>query len=483
MNYGLTSTPSLNTSQCLVIGVFHDGHLPEFAKNIDQAHQGLLSRLVKRLQENGDMARQADIAGQSLLIIHCGEESHWSEDTFFARCTDILTCLLNERTIGATICLPPLKQRSPDWQIQQMLLLIENQRYQLLDFKSKPIKPYSLESIVFFLQGASQAIIPQAEHIADCIQYTRTLANLPANICTPSYLSQQAIKLAEAHADIQTTVLTPTDIAKLKMGALQAVAQGSLEPPQFIEVKYQGISDAPPIVLVGKGITFDSGGLTLKPGEAMTEMKYDMSGAAAVLGTLKACALLKLPINVVGLIAAAENMPSGSAMKPGDIITSMSGQTIEIINTDAEGRLVLADALTYAERFQPKFVIDIATLTGAVIVALGHITTGYMTTDDDLAQMIMTAAIESEDKAWRLPLFQGYQEALDSPMADMLNATFDRTAGSITAACFLSRFTEKYRWAHLDIAGSAWISGKKRNATGRPVPLLIQLLQNVSNSR
>ena len=234
---------------------------------------------------------------------------------------------------------------------------------------------------------------------------------------------------------------------------------------------------------MGKGITFDSGGLSLKPADGMAEMKYDMAGAASVLGTLKACALLKLPINVVGLLACAENLPGGTAVKPGDIITSMSGQTVEIINTDAEGRLVLADALTYAERFEPRFVIDMATLTGAVIVALGNVNSGLMTNDEALAQLILSAASESEDKVWRLPLDADYQEAIDSPLADMLNATFDRSAGSITAACFLSRFTDKYRWAHLDIAGTAWVSGKKRNATGRPVSLLIQLLRHVADSR
>ena len=212
----------------------------------------------------------------------------------------------------------------------------------------------------------------------------------------------------------------------------------------------------------------------------MDEMKYDMAGAASVFGAIKACALLKLPVNVIGLVASAENMPSGTAVKPGDIITSMSGQTVEILNTDAEGRLVLADALTYAERFNPSLVIDIATLTGAVIVALGGITTGFMTTDEELAERIMQAAKESEDKCWRLPLEEAYQDALDSPLADMINAGFDRSAGSITAACFLSRFTKNYRWAHLDIAGTAWISGKNRQATGRPVALLVEIVRHAA---
>ena len=307
---------------------------------------------------------------------------------------------------------------------------------------------------------------------------------MPANICTPTYLGEQAHELAKRHAQVKTKVFDEDDIRALGMGTFLAVTKGSQEPPRFIEIQYHGApSTQAPIVLVGKGITFDSGGLSLKPADAMPEMKYDMAGAASLIGTINACALLKLPINVVALLACAENMPSGTAVKPGDIVTSMSGQTVEIINTDAEGRLVLADALTYAERFKPEFVVDLATLTGAVIVALGSVHTGMMTNDDALAELILAASKESLDKVWRLPLDKDYQSALDSPLADMLNANFDRTAGSITAACFLSRFATSFRWAHLDIAGTAWVSGKKRNATGRPVPLLIELLCHVARSR
>ena len=236
-------------------------------------------------------------------------------------------------------------------------------------------------------------------------------------------------------------------------------------------------------MLVGKGITFDSGGISIKPAAGMEEMKYDMAGAASVLGTIKACAALALPINVVGLLACAENMPSGHAIKPGDIVTTMSGLSVEIANTDAEGRLVLADALTYAEQFNPRFVIDIATLTGAIIVALGYVNSGLMTTDDALAELILNAAHETQDKVWRMPLDKAYEDALESPLADLVNAGFDRSAGSISAACFLARFTKKYPWAHLDIAGTAWTPGKKNNATGRPVSLLIGLLRHVAHSR
>lgn len=483
MNYGLTSSPTLNTSNCLVIGLSDKGIFPAFAKPIDEKHHGLISRLASKLQENGDTVWQADIDGKSLLLVHCGDSANFDHDNLVKRMVDITAQLLKERISSATICMPQVNGQTPDWQVQHMLLLIEAQRYQLLEFKTKNPKPYSLESITFFLPKATPEIIERSQAIAEGIQFTRTLANMPANICTPTYLAKQAMELTKQHKQVQCKILDRDEMSKLGMGALLAVASGSIEPPQLIELQYKGGKDTAPIVLVGKGITFDSGGLSLKPAEAMVEMKYDMSGAATVLGTLKACALLKLPINVVGLIASAENMLSATAMRPGDIVTSMSGQTIEIINTDAEGRLVLADALTYAERFNPRFVLDVATLTGAIIVALGTINTGFVTEDDELAQLISIAAKESGDKAWRLPLEKGYQAAIESPLADMLNATFDRTAGSITAACFLSRFTTNYRWAHLDIAGTAWIFGKNRNATGRPVPLLIQLLSHVANSR
>ena len=483
MNYGLISTPTLKTSDCLVIGLFSDHILPEFAAAIDKKYDGLLGRLVKKLKEKGDIVWQSDVDDSSLMIIDCGDAAQFSAENLKKRLTDITACLLKERMMSATLCIPQVSQHSADWQLEQMVLQMDMQRYQLLDFKSKKSTPHALETVHFFLPNANNKAIETANAIAEGVRFTRTLANLPANVCTPTYLSQQAMDLATHHKTLKTTIFDQDDIRQLGMGALLAVAKGSSEAPQFIEIQYKGASDAPPIVLVGKGITFDSGGLSLKPADAMVEMKYDMAGAASVLGTLKACALLKLPIHVVGLLACAENMPSGTAVKPGDIITSMSGQTVEIINTDAEGRLVLADALTYAERFKPSFVIDIATLTGAVIVALGGVRTGFMTNDDDLAELINAAAHESEDKAWRLPLDESYQEALDSPLADMLNATFDRTAGSITAACFLSRFTEKYRWAHLDVAGTAWVSGKKRNATGRPVPLLIQMIRHAAYSR
>lgn len=480
MNYGLIDNPMPGEGECLIFGVFAD---TDFANKLDEPLQGLLSRLQKKLHDSGDWVWQAEVDNFSVMLIHCGEQADFDAVQLKKRMLDIGSILLKQRIESATICLPQVVGFDANWQVMQMVRHIDSQMYQLHDYKTKHKKPHALTSVKFVLKDATDEAIHTATAIATGIQLTKTLANMPANHCTPAFLGEQAIQLGKKHDSIKVKVMGTEELRQLGMGAFLAVAQGSEEPPRLIEMSYNGAGDKKPVVLVGKGITFDSGGLTLKPGEGMTEMKYDMAGAASVFGAINACALLKLPVNVVGLIASAENMPSGKAVKPGDIITSMSGQTIEILNTDAEGRLVLADTLTYAERFNPELVIDIATLTGAVIVALGNIATGFMTADDELAQQIMLASKESDDKCWRLPLDEAYQDALDSPLADMINAGFDRSAGSITAACFLSRFTKKYRWAHLDIAGTAWISGKNRQATGRPVSLLIQLLRHVAHSR
>jgi len=472
MNYELTTTPAINDTECLVIGVCCDNNPPDFIALLDKQHNGLVERLASKLAENGDTAWQTDFDGRSLLVIHCGSKASYTANVVSKRIADIAALLFKQRISSATICMPQLINHTPDWQVQQMLLQFDAQRYQLLDFKSKQNKPYAIESVLFFQPNSTEETIKTAQAIANGVQFARTLANYPANICTPTYIANEAVKLAHKHSKLNVKVHNREYMQAMGMGALLAVAQGSHEPPQLVELQYNGAgNDSAPVVLVGKGITFDSGGISIKPADGMNEMKFDMAGAASVLGTIKACALLNLPINVIGLLACAENMPGGGAIKPGDIITTHAGHTVEIVNTDAEGRLVLADALTYAEQFKPCLVIDIATLTGAVIIALGCVSTGVMTPDDDLANLILTAARESEDKTWRLPLDEAYQEALDSPIADMVNATFDRSAGSITAGCFLSRFTGNYRWAHLDIAG-----------TGRPVPLLVQLLRDLAHA-
>lgn len=347
--------------------------------------------------------------------------------------------------------------------------------------KAGALKKVSLLCVDAELTAVKQGLT-LGEALAHGVTLARELGNLPGNYCTPSHLAHEARQLAKAHKHIKVEVLERPALEKLKMGSFLSVTNGSAQPPKFIVLRYQGaaVSQAP-LVLVGKGITFDTGGISLKPGAGMDEMKYDMGGAASVLGTFRTIAALQPKVNLVGLIPTCENMPSGTATKPGDVVTSMSGQTIEVLNTDAEGRLILCDALTYAERFKPAAVVDIATLTGACVIALGHQHSGLFSADDELAQALLGAGQESLDTAWRMPLDEEYGESLKSNFADLGNVG-GREGGAITAAVFLSKFTKAYRWAHLDIAGSAWKSGAAKGGTGRPVGLLTQFILNQANA-
>ena len=351
--------------------------------------------------------------------------------------------------------------------------------YQVNAIKLKQADPVSLNEVTIFVEKSqikeAEAGVKHGLAISAGVSLAKDLGNLPPNVCTPSYLGEQAKKLAKTYG-FKVEVLEQAEIKKLGMGSFLGVAQGSSEPPRLIVLQHnKGKKGQKPVVLVGKGITFDTGGISLKPGADMDEMKYDMCGAASVLGTFKAIGELGLSINAVGIIPTCENMPSGNAIKPGDILTSMSGQTIEVLNTDAEGRLILCDALTYAERFEPSAVVDIATLTGACVIALGHHPSGLFSNQDALAKELLEAGEKAHDRAWHMPMWDDYQSQLDSNFADMANIG-GRAGGSITAACFLSRFTKKYDWAHLDIAGTAWKSGKEKGGTGRPVPLLTTFL-------
>ncbi|WP_439136467.1 leucyl aminopeptidase, partial [Pseudomaricurvus sp.] len=346
---------------------------------------------------------------------------------------------------------------------------------------NKPIEKPLLH-LSFAAEEADAAAFGQAmaqgSAIGQGMNLAKELGNLPGNICTPTYLADQAVKIGQQFDSVKTTILEESDMEELGMGSFLSVSRGSRQPAKLITMEYNGAGgSARPVVLVGKGLTFDAGGISLKPSQGMDEMKYDMCGSASVLGTIQTIAELGLPINVVGVVPSSENMPDGDANKPGDVVTSMAGKTIEILNTDAEGRLILCDALTYSERFNPEIVIDIATLTGAVIVALGSVTTGVMANDQQLADDLIKAGNDSFDRGWQLPIWDDYQKQLDSNFADIANVG-GKEAGSVTAACFLSRFTEKFTWAHLDIAGTAWNSGKAKGATGRPVPLLVQYLLN-----
>ncbi len=350
--------------------------------------------------------------------------------------------------------------------------------YKFDEHKSKP-GPATLTRLGLLVSDEDaltlRPVVARARALAAGLKLCRDLANRPGNVCTPTHLAETALALGECHEQLAINVLEEADMEALGMGSLLSVSRGSRQPAKLITLDYRGGGKEKPIVLVGKGVTFDSGGISIKPGPAMDEMKYDMCGAASVLGTLAAIAESGAKINVVGVIPATENLPDGNASKPGDIVTSMSGQTIEILNTDAEGRLILCDALTYAARFKPDVVIDIATLTGACVIALGAHASGLMSNDDELADALLAAGTRSGDRAWRLPLWDEYQRQIDSPFADIANVG-GREAGSITAGCFLARFTKDYRWAHLDIAGTAWVSGKNKGASGRPVALLTEYI-------
>ncbi len=358
-------------------------------------------------------------------------------------------------------------------------LLLTQANYAFDEYKSKK-NEFVLEQINLIATDspltAAQLQLIQAVQTGQNL--ARDLGNRPGNICFPEYLAEQALALAAEYPELlKVTVLDEQQMADLGMHSFLAVSKGSDRPGRIISIEYRAERSEAPVVLVGKGITFDTGGISLKPGAGMDEMKYDMCGAASVLGTMRALCESGLDIHVVGTIAAAENMPSGKATRPGDIVTTMSGQTVEILNTDAEGRLVLCDTLTYVKRFNPALVIDIATLTGACVVALGSVLTGMFSPDDELAAELEAAGQSSFDRVWRMPVLDDYQEQLDSPFADIANIGGPK-AGSVTAACFLQRFTRDYRWAHLDIAGTAWNSGSNKGATGRPVPLLMQFLAN-----
>ena len=484
MDYSLTDTPDLNTNACLVVGVFSHMTQNDLHSTWDQKTCADITRNAALSSDPGDITWYTNADNQRFIILQCGPAGEYNEKKLEKYLKTIANALITNHIQKTVLCLPQLTSRTPDWQTQYMLLTMDASFYQLLDFKTIDVHPFTIKHLSIYQPGTDPSTIKTATSIADGVRLARDLANMPANICTPTFMLEQAGALAEQYSCMHLSVFHREELQAMNMWSFLAVSQGSHEPPALIELHYcGGEPNSKPIVLVGKGITFDSGGISIKPAPGMNEMKYDMAGAASVLGTLRACAALNLPLNIIGLMPCAENMPGGGAVKPGDIVRSKSGQTIEITNTDAEGRLVLADALTYAEKFQPHFVLDIATLTGAVIMALGSINTGFMTEDAELAQMLQSAGLTSLDHVWRLPLDEAYQADLNSPLADMLNSSESRTAGSTMGACFLSRFTKKYRWAHLDIAGTAWVSGKNNNATGRPVTLLVELLSQVAHAR
>ena len=480
---------------CLIVGVFDDKKLSQAARDLD--HKGAISAAVK----SGDITGKAGstlllrgldgITAERILLVGLGSKESVSNKNFSSAVQATARILSSLGAADAVIALPleGVQDRDVAWAVRASVLALRDSAYRYDTTKSKKDDtPAGVKKVAFAVSAAgtasAKAAMTQGVAIANGMALTKDLGNLPSNICTPTYLADTAKKLAKDFK-FGIEVLDRKQIEALKMGSFLSVTKGSEEPPKFIIIKHMGgkQKDAP-TVLVGKGITFDTGGISIKPGANMDEMKYDMCGAASVLGTFRAIGELGLKLNVIGVIPTCENMPSGRASKPGDIVTSMSGQTIEILNTDAEGRLILCDALTYVERFKPAVVVDIATLTGACVTALGHHNSGLFTRHDEahdaLASELLTAGRTTGDTAWRMPIEDAYQEQLKSNFADMANIG-GPPGGSITAACFLERYTKKYTWAHLDIAGTAWKSGAAKGATGRPVPLLTTFLVNRAN--
>lgn len=483
--------PETLKTATLVIAVGEGRKLGASAKAVDEATGGAIANLLKR----GDLAGKVgqtlllqdlpNLKAERVLLVGAGKERELSDRAYRKLVSAVLGNLKNLGGADAVLALGDLavKGRNAHGKARLQVETLADGTYVFDRFKSQKAEAPKLKKITLLADKADAAAVEQgakeAQAIANGMALTRDLGNLPPNLCHPTFLGEQAKALGKEYKGLKVEVLDEKKLRELGMGSFLAVAQGSDQPPRLIVLQYNGAKkkkDEAPHVLVGKGITFDTGGISLKPGLGMDEMKFDMCGAASVFGTFRAVLELQLPINLVGVMACAENMPSGGATRPGDIVTTMSGQTVEILNTDAEGRLVLCDALTYVERFKPQSVVDIATLTGACIVALGSNTSGLMGNNDALIKQLLKAGEVADDRAWQLPLFDEYQEQLDSPFADIANIGGPK-AGTITAGCFLSRFAKKFHWAHLDIAGTAWISGgKDKGATGRPVPLLTQYL-------
>ena len=484
-----TGSPAKLKTGLLVLGAFAEGRLPALSAAADGAAEGRLAALIKR----GDLEDKAgatllvhDLPGvhaERVLLVSLGKHDEFGDKAY----RDALAAAAKAISAGpakdAVVALADaeLSGRDMAWRLQQAARILADGAYRFDALKSdkKTRKERGAKKLCLLVScelGAElDTAVLQGHAIASGMALAKDLGNLPGNHCTPTHLAETAESLGKQYK-FDVEVLERDDMEKLGMGSFLSVARGSHQPPKFIVMHYKGgKAKAKPVVLVGKGITFDTGGISLKPAAEMDEMKFDMCGAASVLGTFKAVAQMGLPINLVGLVPTTENMPGGGATKPGDVVTSMSGQTIEVLNTDAEGRLILCDALTYAERFKPECVIDIATLTGACVVALGKIPSGLLANDDELAAEILRRGTESGDRAWQLPLWDEYQELLKSNFADMGNIG-GRYAGTITAACFLSRFSKAFKWAHLEIAGTAWVSGDAKGATGRPVPLLSAFL-------
>jgi leucyl aminopeptidase len=476
---------------CVIVAVFEDHKLSPTAAELDRAAGGKLRGILRRGDLEGKPGQTLllhslpGVAAERVLLVGCGA-ARGINDTHFRKAASSAVAKLAETGAKDAINLLPtlsVEDRDVYWKARTCVEAAHENLFRFDQLKSrKNGRSPALRNMELIVHGARDAGaakrgIADGQALGNGIDLARELGNMPPNICTPVYLAERARELGRHHRSLKVSVLDEPQMRRLGMNTLLAVSRGSHQPPRLIIIEYKGArGGGKPIALVGKGVTFDTGGISIKPAAAMDEMKFDMSGAGSVIGTMAAIAEMKLPLHVVGVVPAVENMPGGNASRPADIVTSLSGQTVEILNTDAEGRLILCDAITYVERkFAPQAVIDIATLTGACVIALGNHASGLFSNHQPLADALLAAGLRSGDRAWQLPLWEEYQSQLDSPFADMANVG-GREGGAITAACFLSRFARKLKWAHLDVAGTAYRGGKGKGSTGRPVPLLTQYL-------
>ncbi|MFC3394182.1 leucyl aminopeptidase [Brenneria rubrifaciens] len=489
-----SGSPEKQRSACIVVGVFEPRRLSPIAEQLDKISDGYISALLRRGELEGKVGQSLllhhvpNILSERILLIGCGKERELDERQYKQVIQKTINALNETGSMEAVCFLTELhvKGRNTYWKVRQAVETAKESLYTFDQLKSNKVElRRPLRKMVFNVPTrreltSGERAIQHGLAIAAGIKAAKDLGNMPPNICNAAYLASQARQLADTYSqNITTRVIGEQQMKELGMNAYLAVGQGSQNESLMSVIEYKGDSsaDTRPIVLVGKGLTFDTGGVSIKPADSMDEMKYDMCGAATVYGVMRMAAELALPLNIIGVLAGCENMVDGRSYRPGDILTTMSGQTVEVLNTDAEGRLVLCDALTYVERYEPDVVIDVATLTGACVIALGHHITGLLANHNPLAHELLSASEQSGDRAWRLPLTDEFQEQLESNFADMANIG-GRPGGAITAGCFLARFTRKYSWAHLDIAGTAWRSGKAKGATGRPVAMLSQFLLN-----
>ena len=477
-----SAAPASASTDCLVVGLFADKTFSPAAQAIDAASGGRLAALAERGDLSGKTGRTQllqdlpGVASPRVLVVGLGERAKFGVPQYLKAVADAVRALRTgpAKAILLTLHELPVNGRDARWALRQAVVAADQAAYEYTATRTKP-REVTLASVALAGEAALQSELDAGVAIAAGVQFARELGNLPPNICNPGYLAEQAIKLATEHDAVSCEVLERAEMEALGMGSLLAVARGSANAPRLIVLRYEGGVEEKPYALVGKGITFDTGGINLKVQGGIEEMKFDMLGAATVMGSFVACVGMKLPLNLVCVVAAVENMPDADAYRPSDVLTTMSGKTVEVGNTDAEGRLILCDALTYTQRFEPQATVDVATLTGACVIALGKYAHGLMSKHDDLAAELAAAGETVFDRAWRLPLWDEYQTQIDSAFADIYNIG-GKSAGAITAGCFLSRFTEGQRWAHLDIAGTSWDEGRKGLANGRPVGLLSQWL-------